>query len=114
LVVSLTIWSLSWLDKKNIKFKFRPLLVLPFFYLITLLPLYQMNLIGHSCNRLWGADKLTLGTIFGSLAFFLGILADKLLRKRSNGKAYFYFQKVIIPVFFLIVCSVTFYFITKC
>ena len=112
LIVSLSLWSLSWLDKKNIKFKFRSFLVLLFFYLITFFPLYQMGFIGHSCYRLWDVDKLTLGIIFGSLTFSFGVLTDKLLRRKNNGKIYFYFQKVIIPVSFLILSSVIFYFIT--
>jgi len=114
LIVSLAIWSLSWLDKKNIKFKFRSFLVLLLFYLITLFPIYQMNLIGHSCNQLWGVDKLILGIIFGSLIFSFGVLSDILLRRKNNGKVYFYFQKVAIPISFLIISSVIFYFITKC
>jgi len=114
LIISLVIWLLSWLDKRNIKFKFRSLLILLFFYLITFFPLYQMGLVGHSCNQLWGVDKLTLGVIFGSLTFSFGLLTDRFLRRKNNGKIYFYFQKVIIPVSFLILSSVIFYFITGC
>ncbi len=114
LIISLVVWSLSWLDKKDIKFKFRSLLVLFFFYLITFFPLYQMGLVGHSCNQLWGADKLMLGVIFGSLTFSFGLLTDRFLRRKNNGKIYFCFQKVIIPVSFLILSSVIFYFITGC
>jgi len=114
LVISLAAWFLFWLDKKNIKFKFRSLLILALFYSITIFPLYQMKLIGHFCNNLWGQDKLLLGIIFGSLVFSFGVLVDKLLRRRNNGKIYFYFQKVVIPVSFLIISSLVFYFITKC
>jgi len=114
LIISLVGWFLSWLDKKNIKFKFRSLLVLLFFYLITLFSLSQMGFIGHSCNRLWRADKLTLGIIFGSLTFSFGVLIDKFLRKKNNVKAYFPFQKVIIPISLLIIISIVFYLITNC
>ncbi|MCD6270576.1 hypothetical protein J7J23_02215 [bacterium] len=114
LVISLALWFLSWLDKKNIKFKFRSLLILALFYSITIFPLYQMKLIGHSCNNLWGQDKLLIGIIFGSLILSMGAWAHNLLKKRNNNRAYFPFQKVIIPILFLVCASIIFYFITKC
>ncbi len=114
LVISLVVWFLSWLDKKNIKFKLRQILVLILFYLITILPLYWAGFIGCSCNQLWGFDKLLVGIFFGSLIFSLSVRIDNLLRKKNNGEVYFSFQKVVIPVLFLIITSIIFYFVTKC
>jgi len=114
LIISLAIWFLSWLNKKNIKFKFRSFLILILFYSITIFTFYQMKFIGHSCSQLWGYDKLLLGIIFGSLSFSSAVWLHSLLKKKNNNRVYFPFQKVVIPLVFLIITSITFYFITKC
>jgi len=114
LIVSLIAWFISWLNEKNIKFKFRHPLVAVLFYLIVILPLYWTGLISYSCSQLWGFNKLLIGIFFGSLTFSLGVWIHNLLKKKNNNKVYFSFQKVVIPVLFLIIASIIFYFITKC
>ena len=114
LIVSLIAWFISWLNEKNIKFKFRQPLVAVLFYLIVILPLYWTGLISYSCSQLWGFNKLLIGIFFGSLIFSLGVWIHNLLKKKNNNKVYFSFQKVVIPVSFLIIASIIFYFITKC
>jgi len=114
LIVSLITWFILWLNKKNIKFKFRQFLVVISFYLIVILPLYWAGFISYSCNQLWGFNKLLIGIFFGSLTFSLGVWIHDLLKKKNNNKVYFSFQKVIIPVLFLIIASIIFYFVTKC
>ena len=114
LIVSLIIWFVSWLNKKNIKFKFRQSLVAISFYLIVILPLYWTGLISYSCSQLWGFNKFLVGVFFGSLVFSLGVWIHNLLKEKNNNKVCFSFQKVIIPVSFLIIASIIFYFITKC
>ena len=114
LIVSLIAWFISWLNEKNIKFKFRQPLVAVLFYLIVILPLYWTGLISYSCSQLWGFNKLLIGIFFGSLTFSLGVWIHNLLKKKNNNKVYFSFQKVVIPVSFLIIASIIFYFITKC
>jgi hypothetical protein len=114
LVTSLAICFLSWLDKKNIKFKFRSFVTLVLFYSITIFPLYQMKLINYSYNNLWGHDKFLIGIILGSLTLSMGAWIHNLLKEKNNNKVYFPFQKVIIPTSFLTCASIIFYFITKC
>ena len=114
LIASLSLWTVDWFKKRKINFPLRNILVLILFYLITIIPLYRMKLIGHSCNQLWGFDGLILGIIFGSLAFSLGVLMDRFLRKKNNERVYFHFQKIIVPLSFLVLSSVVFYFLGKC
>lgn len=112
LIVLMIMWTLKWLNKKNIKFPFRRLVVIFLFYFLTIPPLYWTHLIGQPENKFLGIDKLTFGTIVGSIIFLIGYwLENSFLRKRKQGKAHFPFQKVIIPISFLIVFSVIFYFI---
>jgi hypothetical protein len=110
LIVSMIFWLLSWLDKKNIRFKFRRIIVIFLFYFLTIAPLYWVNIMGHPQNKMWGIDKLLFGIIAGSLAFILAVVFDKFLRSKNQQKAYFPFQKVVVPVLFLIIASLIFYF----
>ena len=56
-------------------------------------------------NYLWGIDRLILGSIMGMAVFFLSQVIEKILRRRNKGKAYFPFQKVIIPISGLLVVT---------
>ena len=113
LIVSSTIWFLSWLDGKEVRFRFRGGLVLGSFYLIFILPLYWMGTIGHSCNVIWGVDKLLVGLVLGSLGFSGSVRLHNSLKEKNNNKVYFPYQKVVVPVSFLIIESVIFYFIVS-
>lgn len=114
LVVSLIVWALSWFNKKGIHFMFRGIIVSAIFYLLTILPLYFMNIIGHPLNKIWGVDKILFGTVVGTFIFLLGVLLNNLLKKRNQGRPFFPYQKVVFPVSFLIITSLIFHFIIKC
>lgn len=109
--VSLIIWTIGWLNKKNIRFFGRKPLIVIMYYLATILPLNWFNLINHPYNRLWGFDKLISGIVVGSIAFFAGVLSYEYLKKKNNNKAYFPYQKIVMPVGLLIISSFIFYFI---
>ncbi len=114
LIVSMIGWTLSWLDKKQIRFKLKWLLVSAFFYLMVILPLYSMEVMGHPYNKFWGMDKLLLGIIVGSMVFLLAIWFNELLKKKNQGKVFFPFQKVAIPLSFLIIATLVFHYIVGC
>lgn len=105
LLVSLILWTINWLNKKNIRFLFRKILVAFFYYAITIIPLYQMGIMGNPQNKTFGIDKLLFGIITGSIAFILSIVFNDFLKKKNQGKAYFPFQKVVIPILFLTITS---------
>jgi len=52
-------------------------------------------------NTIFHLDKTILGLILGWGIWLTGIAVDKLLRKKNKGKVFFYYQKVIIPLFLL-------------
>jgi len=113
LTVSLIGWTINWFNKKNIRFYGRKILIILFYYGIIVIPLYYKGLIGHPLNKLWGIDKLLLGIIIGSIAFFAATVWYFILKKNNNDHAYFPFQKIIMPVSCLILLSMIFYFIAK-
>lgn len=114
LTVSLIIWTINWLRKKNIKVNaWLQLVIIIGYYVLIFAPLYFHKIIGHTLNKLWGIDKLILGSVIGSIFFWLGSIWYENLKKKNDGHAYFPFQKVIMPVGFLLIWSVFFYFLTK-
>ncbi len=114
LIISMIGWTLNWLQKKQIRLRLRWLAVSLFFYLIIILPLWQAGVIGHPLNTFWGIDKLILGIIFGSLAFLVGIRTNAFLKSNNQGKAFFPFQKVVVPILFLVITTLIFHNIVGC
>jgi len=108
LILSFALWLVSWLEKKNVKLGFGKIAIVALIYIATLVPLYLMKIIGYS-YKIWGIDKALLGITVGSVAFYVGVLVNNMLKIRNLGKGYFQFQKVIIPILHLIIVSVVFY-----
>jgi len=118
LLVSLIYWTIDWLKKKNLKFKGSNIFVIIFWYLITILPLYFTGLLGSGQNSLFCFcgfyfDKLMLGIILGSVAFWFGASWYSYLKEKNQGRAYFPFQKVVMPIIPLILLSIIFIFLIK-
>lgn len=113
LTVSMIMWTINWMNGKNIHFKFRKIIVIAGYYLIIVVPLFWTGIMGHELNKVWGIDKLLIGIIIGSLVFLGSALWYQKIKKENGDKAYFPFQKVAMPVGFLAIFSAIFYFLTK-
>jgi len=112
LMVSIIFWTLDWLNKKKITFKLRWLAVSSIFYLFLIIPFYFTGIMGHPANKFFGMDRLLFGTIVGSLVFWFAVYLHERLKKRNNGKSFFPYQKIVIPVASLIISSLILYLIT--
>lgn len=114
LILSSTFWLVDWLKKRGVKIKTLPLTILTavIFYTLTLIPLWQTQIIGHPFNTIFGIDKLLFGTVVGSVLFLAAVRTDKIVR-RLRGKQLFVYQKVIFPFLSLISASLIFYLIIK-
>ena len=115
LVVSMITWTESWLDTKNIHFKGRAAATTVAYYLFVIVPLYFTGMIANPANAIYSTwmDKLLLGIVVGSVAFWFGAEWYFSLKEKNGGRAYFPFQKVVMPVSPLIIMSIVFYFLTK-
>lgn len=109
LIVSLIAWTIVWLNKINIRFYGRKILVSLFYYAITILPLYKLNIMGLSDNKILNIDKLLLGTLLGSVLFTSATVYSNYLKKLNFGKSYFMGQKILLPIGTLLICSIIFY-----
>jgi hypothetical protein len=101
IIVSMVIWFLNWLDKKQFNFKFRDFSISLLLYLIVIIPLYWMQLM---------TNKLTWGIFAGSVVFLIAVWLNEFLKNKNGGKVFFPFQKVVLPVTLLIILSIVFYF----
>lgn len=115
LTVSMIIWTISWLKEKNIKFRFSSIITTILYYSIVVLPLYFMGIMASPFSSLCacGVDKIFLGVIVGSLGFLFGANWYKEIKENNNNRAYFPFQKVVMPIAPLLIMSIIFYLITK-
>lgn len=118
IIISLSLWCLDWLNKKQIKFPLRKLAVLILMYLIVLLPLYWKGIIGHPNNTItvikYCIDKILFGVFWGSIFFSISVWLYNFLKKKNNGKPHFPFEKIAIPVLLLLILSAILYFVSKC
>lgn len=114
LIVAIIMWTLIELRKKNWDFKYSPVIVSIAYYLLIIWPLYSLNIMGHPLNKVFGIDKLLFGIISGSVLFLLTHWLNLFLKKRNQGKVYFSYQKVAIPLIILFIFSFIFYLIIKC
>lgn len=124
LLVAMILWTITWFDKKNwlagrreknkISNKdIRNILITGAYYGLVIWPLFSQGFIGSPDNRLFGIDKILLGTALGSVGFLAANLWYNDLKKKNNDHAWFPFQKVAWPFGFLIILSLIFYFLTK-
>jgi hypothetical protein len=115
MLISLTIWTAKWLRGKFPKTDFPGMTWIMglIYYGFVIVPFYKLDIMGHPKNVLWGADKLLIGMIVGSIFFYLGAYVYQIIKEKNGGHAQFPFQKVVIPVATLAVLSAIFYFITR-
>lgn len=113
LIVSSIAWTLDFLNRKNITFLFKKITVVFGFYALFLIPLYYMHIIGLEGNTFFGIDKILFGAMIGSIVFLVSVYFEKYLRKHNDGKVLFYYQKVIIPLLFLIFISIILYLLVE-
>ena len=113
LTLSLFFWTAGWLKKRGVKSAFWQIVVPFVFYYSLLGMVYLFPSVVFGANTLWGIDKFLLGTIVGTVAFYLGARWYIKIKRDNGGHAKFAFQKVVVPLSFLLIATVIFWFITK-
>ena len=108
-LMATVLWTLIWLKKKNWVFPYDDIIIFLSYYLLTFIPLYYAGIVGHPLNKIWGIDKIIFGSIIGTVAYIIANEISIYLRKKNNGKVYFPYQRVFVPIVFLILTSVIFY-----
>jgi len=113
LLVSVSVWTITWFNQKNWNFGsrlWRNILTFVLYYVLTLWPLWERGMIGQPYDRVWGLDKLLVGTAVGTVGFTAATLWYNHIKK-TRGHAHFPYEKVAMPVGALIILSLVFYLI---
>ncbi len=105
LIASSALWFSAWLEKRNYKIPHKDFYSLLLFFLFVILPLYWGKIIGTPGNTFLGVDKFLFGVLLGILVFLFSVRLDGFLREKNNGKIFFYYQKVVLPLFLLSLVS---------
>lgn len=113
-LLSLALWTIDWLGKRKIHSPIAKFAVILAGYAMAIVPLYYAEITAHPIDflRSCAQDKLILGIIEGSAVFFFAAKLYEFLKERNNGRAHFPFEKIALPVIFLLFFSLAFYFIT--
>jgi hypothetical protein len=104
-LIAIISWTLSFMKKHNLGFTDDGIVVTLLYLSLTYIPLYYAGIIGHPLNRIFGLDKIIVGSIIGAVVLFLGHWFHLYLKKQNNGKSYFYYQRVAVPVILLALTS---------
>lgn len=108
-LVSIILGTLMLMKNKRWNFPDDGVVITLAYIILTYVPLYYAKIVGDPRNQIWGLDKIIFGSIVGVTAFFIGHWINLYLKKINNGKAFFPYQKVVIPVVFLILTNLLFY-----
>lgn len=115
LTLSLFFWTAGWLRKHGVKSVFWQIIVPFVLYYALLGSVYFIpGVIEYGACTLWGIDKFLLGSIVGTVAFYLGARWYVKIKRDNGGHAKFAFQKVVVPLSFLIIATIVFWFLTEC
>ena len=115
LLLSLTIWTINWLRGKNIKFRFMGFIAGFLYFGLTIGSLFYAKIVGDPLAFLCSCfkDKLIIGVVAGTFAFYFGATLYDHLKAKNGGRAHFPFEKVAMPIAPLVILSIIFYFLTK-
>lgn len=121
LTLSMAFWNINWFDKKKIHFKFRNIITIVAYYLLIVIPLWYMGIMGNKLGALkafgtetWmSVDKLSLGVLVGTFAFWTSTEWYAHMKAKNKGRAHFPFEKVVLPNALLILLSFAFFFLTR-
>lgn len=113
LTLSLFFWTAGWLKKRGVNNLWWQIFVPLIVCYGLLVAVYLMPGVEFGVNTLWGIDKFLLGVIVGTIAFYLGARWYAKIKRDNGGHAKFAFQKVVVPISFLLVATLIFWLITR-
>jgi hypothetical protein len=100
---AISFWFVTYI-KKPVFLK-NPFIWTVIMFVSTWLYFFTSKQMYHKGNTFLGVDKVLVGLVLGVVVWLLGIGLDKLSRKLNGGKILFFYQKVIIPLFTLIMTT---------
>jgi uncharacterized membrane protein len=69
---------------------------------------YLLPSVQFGQNVIFGIDKFLMGIVVGTLAFYFGARWYAKIKRDNGGRAKFAFQKVVVPLSFLLIATAVF------
>ncbi len=109
-LASVTGWTINWLNKKEIRFYGRKILVALLYYGFVVIPFYYYDIATHPRNKYIhetyiGIDKLILSIFIGTIFFVIANKTYEYLKAKNGGHGHFPFEKVVFPIGTLLILS---------
>lgn len=114
-LLSISLWTIDWLNRKNIRFFMKRAVVILAYYAFAIIPLYYAKILTDpvafvcSCAN----DKLLVGIIEGTAVFYFATTFYEYVKARNGGRAHFPFEKIAFPVISLVIFTILFYLLSK-
>ena len=108
-LIAVISWTLEFMKKKKWNFQDDGIVITLAYLVLTLIPLYYARIVGIPANQIFGIDKIIFGSIIGAAVLFLSHWLHLYLKKKNNGKVFFPYQRVVVPVIFLALTSLLLY-----
>lgn len=112
--VALLFWMADFMNKRKwtLKFKYGTLLRDTLLASATVYLIYlavASYITNNPDHMIAGIDKMIVGPVFGAILFTGATQLHSILKANNDGKAYFPFQKVVLPIGSLLLSTVIFY-----
>jgi len=113
-LVILGYWTINWFDKKNWHFKYRDALILITSVLMILFVYISEITYTPKAILIFWIDPFLFATICGALVLHYSSEFYQWMKKKNGGHAHFPFEKVVIPVVFLLLTAKLFSYLALC
>lgn len=102
-------WGLYFLSKKNVKNKIIKFLTFISSYILLVFPYVGKNpSILFNNKRIFFIDSFLFSTIIGSLVLYFSMKIYMYMKSKNGGHAHFPYERVVLPVFLLLITSIIF------
>lgn len=113
LLLAIALFCTNWLKNKWPKFSYAALASFAATYLFTI-PFFFIFDLFTLGGKIFGLSRLLFGMIVGTAFLSIGLYTENALRNLQNDRrAFFPFQKVVVPLVFLILATLLMWFLVS-
>lgn len=109
ILIAISEWSMYFLSKKNITNKLVRFLTFMSSYIFVIFPYIGKNpSVLFNDKKILFIDSFLFSVITGSLVLYFSIKLYAFMKNKNGGHAHFPYEKVVLPIFLLLITSVAF------
>ena len=109
IMLAMSEWSMYFLSKKGVNNKILKLLVFLSSYILAIFPYIGKNpSVIFNNTKILFIDSFLFSIVVGSLVLYSSMKLYAYMKNKNNGHAHFPYEKVVLPIFLLLVTSLIF------